>query len=301
MASNRRPVLASVSADTGLPDDATLASAIDANRSQPGLLVLTHLYGKLADYPGARAMADQRGWVLLENDSLAATAGSPRECAPRTTRLLSFGSGKTVDGGGGGAILTNDARLADTLSTRASAWPVFDHAADQTEDHIVLARRHLSAIGLAWASEPLFAVEVAQCRHSFDPNLAEPILAALHRFPESNARRLARLAMWNEVLADVSHAISAPPVPISAAWRGLFRVQNEELRDRIVIAMREAGHDAGTNYPPLWDVAPTLVGDQRDTRGDAWGQTVVTLWLTDTYDQNRIRSAADVIKRTIGG
>lgn len=301
LASNRRPVLASASVSTGSPDDATLASAIDANRGQPGLVIFTHLYGMLADYPKARSMADHCGWAILENDSLAATAGSPRECEPRATKLLSFGSGKTVDGGGGGAVLTNDAGLAAALSTRASAWPIFDHAADRIEDHIVLARRHLSAIGLAWASEPLFAVEAAQCRHSFDPNLAEAILAALHRFPESNARRLARLAMWNEKLANVSHAISAPPILISAAWRGLFRAQDEQLRDRIVAAMREAGHDAGTNYPPLWDMAPLLVGDQRDARGDAWGKTVITLWLTDTYDPNRIHSAADIIKRTIGG
>jgi hypothetical protein len=102
-------------------------------------------------------------------------------------------------------------------------------------------------------------------------------------------------------LASVRHALSVPAVPVRAAWRAVFTARDRDLRDRIVAALRSAGFDAGTNYPPLWDSAPRLIGDQRKTGGDRWGATVMTLWLTEPYDDARIRAAADIVRRTADG
>jgi len=110
-----------------------------------------------------------------------------------------------------------------------------------------------------------------------------------------------RLEAWRAALANVQQEVSAPAVPVRAAWRAIFRARDGDLRDRIVAELRAAGFDAGTNYPPLWDSAPKLLGDQRKAGGDSWGATVMTLWLTESYHDARIGAAVDVVKRTIDG
>jgi dTDP-4-amino-4,6-dideoxygalactose transaminase len=301
VATGRRPVLASVSSEAGLVDDRVLSSAIEEHDGPPGLVLVTHLYGMVGDYRLTEATARRRGWSVLENDSLAATALTPsnKRLGDGKGLLVSFGRGKTVDGGGGGAVLTDDPTLAASLARRAAQWPIFDHAAEQIETHVVLARRHLAALGASEGAETALPIEAAHCRHAYDSAWTDSICAAIDVFPDQNARRMERLEAWRAALASVQHELSAPPVQVRAAWRAIFKARDRDLRDRIVTALRAGGFDAGTNYPPLWDSAPKLVGVQRQVDGDQWGATVMTLWLTEPYDNAHIRAAADIVKRTI--
>jgi dTDP-4-amino-4,6-dideoxygalactose transaminase len=303
VATGRRPVVASVSSETGLVADSFLSRAIEDHDGPPGLALVTHLYGVVADYRLTEAAARRFGWSVFENDSLAATA-----LAPANSRLgggkgllVSFASGKTVDGGGGGAVLTNDPSLAASLGRRAAQWPVFDHAAEQIETHVVLARRHLAALGASEGAEAILPIEAGNCWHAFDCAWTDSVCAAIDAFPDENARRMERLEAWRAALASVRYELSVPAVPVRAAWRAVFTARDRDLRDRVVAALRAAGFDAGTNYPPLWDSAPRLIGDQRKSDGDRWGATVMTLWLTAPYSNARIRAAADVVKRTADG
>jgi len=105
IATGRRPVLASVSAETGLVDDSVLSGVIEGHNGPPGLALVTHLYGMVTDYPLTEVAARRLGWHVFENDSLAATALLPANSRFSIGKglLVSFGSGKTLDGGGGGA------------------------------------------------------------------------------------------------------------------------------------------------------------------------------------------------------
>jgi hypothetical protein len=300
VAAERQPVLAAVSADTGIVDDRTLVKVIQRYGRQPGMILITHLFGMLQDYPMTEIAARQAGWCILENDSLAATAiAKSARVASRIGLLVSFGTGKFLDGGGGGAIMTNDAGLAAALTWRAAEWPVFDDAAELVEKHIVLARRHLTALGIPGACEPILTVEATQCRHSFDARLCEGILSAIDAIPIEYARRKERLKAWHAGLAAARGELDIPPIPAQAPWRAIFRASGARLRYRIVAALRGAGFDAGTNYPPLWDSAPRLLDVQRRHSGDVWGASVLALWLSDAYDRSRIQCAADLIKMTI--
>lgn len=116
VAAKQAPRLAAVSPQSGLAEDDRLAEAI-MTISQPGVVMPTHIYGQLAEYRRTRRLAAERGWFVLENDSLAATISAGRDYrAYGDALLVSFGSGKTIDAGGGGAILTNDKALASALT-----------------------------------------------------------------------------------------------------------------------------------------------------------------------------------------
>jgi dTDP-4-amino-4,6-dideoxygalactose transaminase len=301
IAAGRKPLVVSVSATTGLVDDSELAGIVEAHEGSPGLAVVTHLYGMLADYPLTEGAARRVGWQLLENDSLAATAVCPPQRGYNVGQglLLSFGHGKTLDGGGGGAILTNDSNLAASLAKRVARWAVFDQTADQIETSVVLARRHLVALGVPEGAEAVLPVEAAHCRHSFDYSWQDQIAGAIDGFQVENNRRMDRLEAWRTALADLHDELRVPPIPIRSAWRAIFTARGGVLRDRIVANLRMHGIDIGTNYPPLWSAAPKLLGAQRQASGDTWGACVITLWLSDTYDDPRIRTAADIIRKTI--
>ena len=107
MAAGMKPRLAPVSPLTGLAEDDRLANKLEADSASQGVVMPTHLYGQLADYSRTRRLVAERGWFLLENDSLAATVSQRGEIrAFGDALLVSFGSGKAIDAGGGGAVLT---------------------------------------------------------------------------------------------------------------------------------------------------------------------------------------------------
>ena len=295
-----KPVLAPVSPASGLADDARLAAAIEENRSQCGIVMPVHLYGMWSNYPRTRRSASERGWLLLENDSLAASI----DLQQRTTSdalLLSFGSGKTIDAGTSGAVLTNDASLAEALKRRVKNWPIFSHAAGAVEMNVVLARRYLHALGRAEVGEALLDVDVAYCQSSFDERQRDNILEALGRFKQQNGARLYRLKQWQSVLGKFGSAIVVPEIPIRTPWRAVFRFESSHLRNSVVSALRMNGIDAGTNYPPLTEFLPKLFEGQTHADAKKWGETVLTLWLDDTYDNDRIAKAATIVEDVISG
>jgi dTDP-4-amino-4,6-dideoxygalactose transaminase len=302
VAAERTPRLAPVSAETGLADDERLADMVLAASASSGVVMPAHLYGQLADYTRTRRLAAERGWFILENDSLAATITSERKfCTFGDALLVSFGSGKTIDAGGGGAILTNDRNLASALSRRARHWPDFDDAAEIVENNLVLVRRYLHALRRERVSESVFDLDVSYCRHSLNDLQRPRIAEGLDGFFAQNEQRLARLVCWREALRGLAAELAPPTVPMPTPWRAVFRFERPQLRNVVVDTLRKSGFDAGTNYPPLTDFFPKLLHGQSYDDAEKWGQTVMTLWLDRTYDGDRIAKAAAVIEETVAG
>ncbi|HEX5385594.1 MAG TPA: DegT/DnrJ/EryC1/StrS family aminotransferase [Gemmatimonadales bacterium] len=88
------------------PDEASLRRALDAGA---GTVVVAHLYGIPVDVPAVTALAHAAGAVVIED--AAQGAGVLFGDAPAGTLgrwgVLSFGRGKGVTGGRGGALLAN--------------------------------------------------------------------------------------------------------------------------------------------------------------------------------------------------
>lgn len=298
-AAGAAPKLAQVSSRSGLAEDESLLRAMAA-APRPGVVMPCHLYGLLADYSGLRAAAAPSGWFVLENDTLfAAAARDGRRIAFGDALLVSFNHAKTVEAGAGGAVLTDDAALAGALTACSRAWPVLDAEAEAVEHHLTLARRHLRALGQGALGEQLLEIDAAHTRHAFPHALRPVVEAALDRTPALVASRWERVRWWEEALAGTEADLPAPAVPLSVPWRLVRFARSPALRDAVVVALREAGIDAGTNFPPLTDGFPSLLGDQRHDDAVRWGQTVINLWLTEDYDQPRIRHAAEIIRAAI--
>jgi dTDP-4-amino-4,6-dideoxygalactose transaminase len=107
-------------------DPATLSPDLDsvARAVARGVdaLVVVHFYGYPADVPGVARIAAQAGVPVIEDAAQGAggTLEGVRLGALAPLSILSFGRGKGLTGGRGGALLVRGTRLAE----RASAMPL---------------------------------------------------------------------------------------------------------------------------------------------------------------------------------
>lgn len=100
------------------PDLSSLRRALEAGA---GSVVVAHLYGLPADIEAVRRLASDHGAVLIEDAAQGSgcVLGGRPAGAHGALGVLSFGRGKGMTGGQGGALLVNDPRLAPAS---ASAW-----------------------------------------------------------------------------------------------------------------------------------------------------------------------------------
>ncbi|MFZ5624228.1 MAG: DegT/DnrJ/EryC1/StrS family aminotransferase, partial [Gemmatimonadota bacterium] len=106
-----RAVLYDVDPATLGPDWDSLAAAL---RAGAGAVVVAHLYGVPVDLARVARMAANAGALVIEDAAQGAGAawqGRPLG-AHGSLAVLSFGRGKGITSGGGGALLANDARGA---------------------------------------------------------------------------------------------------------------------------------------------------------------------------------------------
>lgn len=295
------PLLVAIDSASGLADDRRLAAALSACGAERGIVMPTQLYGFWTPFDETARLARQRGWRLLENDCMATLAVDRTLKPAGETLLVSFGSGKTIDAGGGGALLTNDGALHEQLIRKAATWPVLDESAEATELHLVTARRALRQLARPEIAEALFSIDQAEIRHALPDARRQPIAEALTHFTIALDARRARLAAWDEALAGLARDLAPPAVRTVAPWRVIRRARTPDLRERIVAALRKAGFDAGTNYPPLTETYPRLLAGQAHPDAEDWGRSVVNLWLTPDYDNERIARAAALIAGIVEG
>lgn len=121
-------------------DPSTLGPDLDSARHalQAGASVIvgTHLYGVPFDVPSLRAIADEAGAVVVEDTAqgLGAMLGG-RPCGSLAdVGVLSFGRGKGVSGGAGGALL-----LRNGIERRVGSQPTLQPAS-----------RGLGPVGASW-------------------------------------------------------------------------------------------------------------------------------------------------------
>ena len=112
------PVYADVDAATLLLDGATLQAALDRLGSAPAALVVTHLYGAVADMDAIMPIARRHGIPVLEDcaQSLGSRLGGRHSGSLADIATTSFYPTKNLGAmGDGGAVMTSDDELATAV------------------------------------------------------------------------------------------------------------------------------------------------------------------------------------------
>jgi len=114
-----RVMLYDIDPNTLSPDLESVERALDNGART---VVVAHLYGYPADVPGVRALAGARGAAVIEDAAQGAwgSLSGARLGALGPLSVLSFGRGKGMAGGGGGALLGFGAHGRDALALAGS-------------------------------------------------------------------------------------------------------------------------------------------------------------------------------------
>lgn len=142
--------------------------------------------------------------------------------------------------------------------------------------------------------ERIFHQERTLCRYRYEGVEGERLMIALENFPLERERRLKRKEIWDRTLAPLDDFLLPVPLAQPVPWRVIRRVPVH--RDLVAQTLWRHKIDAGINYRSLWREVPAayLCGSRPLT--DVWGDTVLNLWVTEGYDENRIAQAGRYLR-----
>lgn len=173
----------------------------------------------------------------------------------------------------------------DPLMTGAFGVPIAKHAI------ISFGREKMVDVGGggAFLTNDRWVARKMRKRKSahFPAILADQLRWELGKLREEVDRRRQRIAYWDRHLGDSCIRIPCEQI---MPWRVIRRIPKK--RDAVVIALRKAGFEVGTNYPPLPGVT--------DAGAISWGKGVINFFVSDEYNRPHIEGACEIIKRTIG-
>jgi dTDP-4-amino-4,6-dideoxygalactose transaminase len=126
--SGNQPYLVDIDPLTGNMTPETL---VDCPVANPAVIIPAHMYGIPTAMPEIVAWAKAHNAFVIEDAALSA----PDAVTPLSdAAVLSFGSGKIVDAGGGGALLTNDAALAAEAERLLAEMPLWKERLERLND-----------------------------------------------------------------------------------------------------------------------------------------------------------------------
>lgn len=243
-----------VNPDTLQPDWDSVRAALALGASH---LVVTHLFGRLVDVARAQQLSEEAGAVLIEDAAqhAGASLGGVRAGGLADWGVLSFGRGKGINAGGGGALLVRDASVLERVSLSPPSA-----AADLR--HLAVA-----AAGELLAHPLVYGVPRAlPWLHLGDTTYHPPVppagpsrvqlallAAALNAEPSVVAARRAVEAWYEQGLADRPQLLFAPP--LEPAHRGALRFP---VRLSPLAAAPLARYGVARSYPRTLDAYPPL-------------------------------------------
>jgi dTDP-4-amino-4,6-dideoxygalactose transaminase len=214
-----RPVLADVDPATCLITPATVEAALTPRTRA---VMPVHLYGQMCDMRGLRALADAKGFALIEDAAQAHGArydgAGPGDLGDAAT--FSFYPGKNLGAwGDGGAIYSRNAELIDRIDRRAN------HGRKSKYLH-----------------------DVQGVNSRLDTLQAAVLRAKLPHLADWNAARREAAAHYDRLFAG-ENRIQTPAVdPRAEHVFHLYVVQVDD-RDRVRETLNAKGIGAGVHYP----------------------------------------------------
>jgi dTDP-4-amino-4,6-dideoxygalactose transaminase len=256
----------------------TLSAAGVADALKQGgvkAVIVTHLYGQLADIDSIALLCREQGVPLIEDcaQSHGAMRGGRRCGSFGDIGCFSFYPTKNLGAlGDGGAVVTNDAERAQLV-------------------------RSLRQYG--WSSK--YTVTVPNGRNSrLDELQAAALRVKLPHLDGWNARRREIVAHYAEALGDGVRRMVHGADARSTAYVGHLAVMLTEHRDADRAAFTEAGIRTDVHYPVPDHRQPVLVGATAEVRlpvTERAAEQVLTLPCFPEMTEDEIGRVCDVLRK----
>jgi dTDP-4-amino-4,6-dideoxygalactose transaminase len=269
------PVFADVDDRTLNLDPEKVAAAVTARTKA---ILPVHLYGQPARMDELRAIAEKRRLILLED--AAQSAGSlyrgRKAGSLALAAAVSFYPGKNLGAyGDAGAVLTDDASLADTLR--------------MLRDHGGRTKNHHDIIGL---NARMDAVQGAV------------LSVKLRSLDAWNAARRSHAEAYRQALAGVPGLLFIEELPECRSNYHLFVVRHAR-RDGLLAALRAEGVQADIHYPVCGHLQPACGAGRRPEGSfpvaERAVREIVSLPMFPELAAEQLGRVAALVRRFCGG
>lgn len=285
-------------------------AALDALPEKPAVIIPCHMYGIPAPIRALTKWAKAHGVALIEDAALTpvthhssdedSVAGTWGECS-----VFSFGAGKIIDNGVGGALLTNDENFARECARVLETMPLLDDARlvrinQWAQVYWALHQFEDATPDLAALYPALFALYGDLIAYRLPPDdwSAFPL-----DMPTKLIHREYYARIYNTLFQDAAalmlEARTIDRAPGTILWRYPLFVAAHH-RDALLAHLWEDGHHEVTRwYPLLQPMARALMPDREfpDTPNAArWCAEIINLPL---YPQLRTTDEAKAIAQSL--
>ena len=247
------------------PQTANLSLASLAAAPPLAAIVPAHLYGLPAPMEAITVWASQRHMLVIEDAAQAVGAhvdGRPVGAWGEVS-IVSFGQGKIIDNALGGALLTDDARLAADIAQLLAAAPEWNEQhAQQSEEwsqlYWALHQFETQNPRLAALYPPLFDLYRELIVYRLPPSYWADLPDSLSQLPANLQARAAIAALYDDALS------AAPVTPLphpagTAIWRySLLTSRRDELLRQL---WQDGFHEVTRWYPSLRPMLAALRPD----------------------------------------
>jgi dTDP-4-amino-4,6-dideoxygalactose transaminase len=258
-------------------------------------VLFVHLLGNRNKIGGLQKVCNRSGILLIEDSAQFYTHNSDeyREDDLTYVRLISFGSTKLVDAGGGALILSNDSSLLSEISLFEKKYNFFkklfvqNHIATFNKEFYLikdeLPRRQDIQSSLQKILKfymPAISMEV-----NFNNTLIEKINNGISTLQNKINLRQSNLEKYLESFQDID--IIPVNSKSSIPWRASFRIEGFSYRDQQTLSesLRGQGFDVSNWYlPGHWYLNDTKELDITLSNTVKLSQEILQFWVDREYD-----------------
>ncbi len=302
--SNNQPVYLDVS-----KDNLGLSPTALANCSQKlQAVIAVHAYGAVCDIEEIVSVCQAKDIFLIEDAAVAQGAiisGKPVGSFGDVS-ILSFGSGKIIEVGHGGAILTNDNYLLGEIIKIEGKMPPYS---EEAERKVAWLDRHFTKLyndfyGTADLSAHaqnfnLLALETkAAFLFRFDSAYAEKIEYGMAKLEENIATRQNYADFLADKFSRYGVTTFQPPAG-SVFWRDNIFLENS-IRDSILRKLLHQKYNISSWFPSIDMFFEERSDTSVNTPVSDWiGDSILNIWVNDQIDKTYLKDISTEIIKSI--
>jgi perosamine synthetase len=254
--------------------DPNMVADLLRTESDIGAVLVTHFYGLMCQVETIVAMCAELGIPVIEDaaQAIGAQTGGRRVGTFGHAGVFSFGLLKNVTSFVGGAVITQDAKLADSLRREVAAFSVFPPqkllkkmasglAYDTATNPVVFGAAVYWIFRYAYlhdlkffknkldtdANPVAYNVFPDRYRHRLSGVQSELVCEQISRIDRDTAARIERARIYEEGLSDLQ-SIVRPPFREDGSHIYLYYSIQHGERDALALAMTRAGRDVQISH-----------------------------------------------------
>ena len=257
------------------------------------VLIAVYSYGWVFDIGRVQQLCAEHDVFLLEDCAVAqgATIGTAPAGSFGDACIVSFGTGKIIEAGHGGAVLTDDRGLFEEIQRQGEALPAHTAENDRYLDDLSMYYNRLynryfrdqkEALG-RFKDRALAMKEKCLCR--FNHGFEGRIVAQLERLGENidRRKRLARAFESRFDAFDLPGVDRISPPDGSVYWR--FNLYVRDIRDALLFHLLDQGYRISSWYPSVRLFWGGGGEGPASSVCDQVAESILNLWVNQDVDE----------------